>query len=433
MPPKESITATTPSLEETLFKADTVRPSISLTRPNNVFASEKLDKLKSNYKKWSKDMTHYLAINGLLSYILGEKSKPSPSSEPRAHENWVENDHFAYMAIAMNVSDDDEVELSMAKGAKAAWDMLKECHQNEGPVWQVDLLHTVLNIKCKKGMPLPQMCREICDAVDQAFAMGTFMADLFRCIAIINSLEDFPHIRSSILHDLRTSTKEKEYTSKEIRHYLESEETLHSVTKSLSLSDITLTPHTKSPNIPTCSNCKCQGHSNQYCISPGGGMAGKMIQESKDAHYKDRENAWGNNTTKSNSNTGKIAVNVKDSMGKAFITNIDPSDISAPHNLTKAEFARLASDAPESILPETMENIEWHGWLALEEEPKTSVDWVAHTKPIDMAAISEISPLQQNKRTPLTLDDLPFYVNTGATVHISPEHSDFLTLCPITA
>ena len=162
-------------------------------------------------------------------------------------------------------------------------------------------------------------------------------------------------------------------------------------------------------------------------------MADKTIQESKDARYKDCKNARGNNTTKSNSNTGKIAVNVKDSTGKAFIIHVDPSDISAPHNFTKAEFAGLASDAPESILPETMENIEWHGWLALEEEPKTSVDWVAHTKPIDMAAISEISPLQQNKCTPLTLDDLPFYVDMGATVHISPEHSDFLTLRPIAA
>ena len=114
---KESVTATSPSLEETLLKADAIRPSISLTCPNNVFAGEKLDKLKSNYKKWSKDMTHYLAINDLLSYVLGEKSKLSPSSEPHAHENWVENDRFAYTAIAMNISDNDEAELDMAKGA----------------------------------------------------------------------------------------------------------------------------------------------------------------------------------------------------------------------------------------------------------------------------------------------------------------------------
>ena len=376
---------------------------------------------------------HYLAINSLLSYILGETSKPSPSSEPRAHGNWVENDCFAYTAITMNNADDTEAELDMAKGAKVAWDMLKDQHQNEGPIRQVDLLHTALNIKCKKGTPLPQTCREICDAVDQAFVMGTFTADLFHCIAIINSLEDFPHIRSSILWDLHTSTKEKEYTSKDIQHYLESKETLHSASKSFSPSDIALTACTKSPNIPTCRNCKHQGHSNQYCISSGGGMAGKMIQESKDARYKDRENARGNNTTKSNSNARKIPVNVKDSTGKAFIIHVDPCNISSPNNNAKPEFAGLASDLPECILPDSMENMKWHGWLALEEELKTSLDWMVHTKPINIAAISEISPLQQNKCTPLTLDDLPFYVNTGATVHISPKHSDFLTLRPIAA
>ena len=153
-------------------------------------------------------------------------------------------------------------------------------------------------------------------------------------------------------------------------------------------------------------------------------MAGKMIQESKDACYKDHKNAQVNNTTKPNNNARKITVNVKDSTGKAFIIHVDPSDISAPYNNTKNEFAGLALDLPESILPDSLENIESSGWLALEEEPKTSLDWNKHTKPIDIAAISEISPLQQNKCTPLTLD-------TGATVHISPEQSDFLMLHPI--
>ena len=157
----------------------------------------------------------------------------------------------------------------MEKGSKAAWDMLRDRHQNEGPIRQVDLLRTALNMKCRKGTPLPQTCREIYNAVDQAFAMGDFTVNLFRCIAIINSLEDFPHIRSSILRDLCTSTKDKEYTSKDIRHYLESEQTLHAVTeKSTTTSDIALaarTSNAKSFNVPTCSNCKCQGHSNQYC------------------------------------------------------------------------------------------------------------------------------------------------------------------------
>lgn len=230
-------------------------------------------------------MHHYLTINSLLSYILGERAKPSCATEPRTYENWVENNCFAFTAITMNVSDNDEAELDIEEGLKAAWDTLRERHQNKGPIRQVDLLRTALNMKFRKGTPLPQTCREICDAVDQAFAMGDLTADLFCCIAIINSLEDFPHLCSSILRNLRASTKDKEYTSKDISHYLESEQTLHAAAeKPPSTSDIALsacTSNARSSNVPTCSNCKCLGHSNQYCISPGGGMAGKSIQESK--------------------------------------------------------------------------------------------------------------------------------------------------------
>ena len=161
-------------------------------------------------------------------------------------------------------------------------------------------------------------------------------------------------------------------------------------------------------------------------------MAGKTIQESKDTRLKDWENSRNGNNTKTSSSNGKIAVNVKDSSGKAFIIHVDPNDISTPTNHIKPEFAGLASDLPESIIPGTTEEIEWCGWLAFEEEPKASLDWTTHTRPIDIAAISEVSPLQQNKRTPISLEDLPFYVDTGATVHILPKQSDFLTLHPIT-
>ena len=139
---------------------------------------------------------------------------------------------------------------------------------------------------------------------------------------------------------------------------------------------------------------------------------------------------WQQETSSSN---GKIAVNVKDSSGKAFIIHVDPSNISPTTNHIKPEFAGLASDLPKSIIPGTTEDIEWCGWLAFEEEPKVSLNWTTHTKPINVTTISEVSPLQQNQCTPISLEDLPFYVDTGATVHISSEQSDFLTLHPIAA
>ena len=91
----------------------------------------------------------------------------------------------------------------------------------------------------------------------------------------------------------------------------------------------------------------------------------------------------------------------------------------------------VASDA----IPETasIETVEYEGWLVFEEEPRATIDWNTHTKPSNVAAISEISPIQQTNCTPISFEDLPFYVDTGATIHISPERSDFLMLRPISA
>ena len=89
-------------------------------------------------------------------------------------------------------------------------------------------------------------------------------------------------------------------------------------------------------------------------------MAGKTIQESKDACHKDCKNGKGNNTTKPYNINEKITINIKDSTGKAFIIN--PCNISTPNNNIKTEFAGLASDPPESILPDSMENIKWNSF-----------------------------------------------------------------------
>ena len=54
-----------------------------------------------------------------------------------------------------------------------------------------------------------------------------------------------------------------------------------------------------------------------------------------------------------------------------------------------------------------------------------------HIPNLSTSLPSQVSPIQQNKHTPISLEDLPFYVDPGATVHISPEKSHFITLRPI--
>ena len=251
----------------------------------------------------------------------------------------------------------------------------------------------------------------------------------------MNALEDFPHLRTTVSTSL-TNSKQGSYKSEHILLLLENEQGLrdadlmkknrnnYSTVESTVLAAQT---QSKSHSAPTCSVCKRTGHMNAYCVMPGGGMAGKTISESIATRKKDRESKKGGGN---NAQTpGKVSVTMRDSSGKAFIVHVDPVDISTP--TVNAEFAGIASDT----IPETasIETVEYEGWLVFEEEPRATIDWNAHTKPSDVAAISEISPIQQTNRTPISFEDLPFYVDTGATVHISPERSDFLTLRPISA
>lgn len=155
-------------------------------------------------------------------------------------------------------------------------------------------------------------------------------------------------------------------------------------------------------------------------------MAGKTIDESRQARKKDRENKRGG----AGSPNGKVQVTVKDSNGRAFMMMVDASAISAPETPKdqKPEFAGIVAD---TINPTTIEEVEYEGWLLMEDEPKANIDWDTHNRPIDDEAYSSIAPLQQNRRTPISTDSHLFYVDSGATVHISPDQSDFITLRPI--
>jgi len=156
-------------------------------------------------------------------------------------------------------------------------------------------------------------------------------------------------------------------------------------------------------------------------------MEGKTIAESVAIHKMDKENKRTGDTGNA-STPGKVSVTMKDTSGKAFMMHVDPTDISMP--MPNAEFAGITSDTiPDHFSPATpIKSVEYEGWFAFEEELRMTVDWNTHMKLSGIATLSEISPIHEKNPTPVSVDNLPFYVNTGTTVHISPEKSDFLML-----
>ena len=264
-----------------------------------------------------------------------------------------------------------------------------------------------------KNIPLPETAEKICNLIERAFAMGDIKANLLCCIALLNSLSDnFPHARSIISCDIAASTATSLYGSKDIHLFLENEQSLlENDQRNDSHSPVALTARvkpSKSSNVPTCGNqvCKRTGHMMEYCIKPGGGMAGKTIEESKAA----RKLALEKKTPGL-----KIPIMVKDINGHMFTVMVDSgADVSTP---PRSEFAGLASDP---IPTATIDEVEYDGWVVIEEEATTTIDWSQHTStPADNAFAAE--PLNQTQCTQLSLDDYPFIVDLGVTVHILPD------------
>jgi hypothetical protein len=89
--------------------------SISPIKLSVQYSREKLDKLKSNYREWCKDVTIGLFLNDLYEYVTGDVKAP-PAIEPRALSNWKANSHLAYAFLASSVSSSECSFMDIVRG-----------------------------------------------------------------------------------------------------------------------------------------------------------------------------------------------------------------------------------------------------------------------------------------------------------------------------
>ncbi|KAH0578444.1 hypothetical protein H2248_012588 [Termitomyces sp. 'cryptogamus'] len=281
----------------------------------------------------------------------------------------------------------------------------------------------------------------IFEKIDRAFNAGEVTKDLLKSIAVLSALSDksFVHIRSIISRDLGQAGDTTKYGPVEIRQFLEGEQTLLEADKSTSTpADTNPTMFAAKPfrgsNI-TCSTCKARkcpvqvytGHTAPWCILEGGTMEGKTLEESKKARL-----AYYKNLKKDKKKTSKITFTPTG--GNAFTLEGD-SEMIATYLATqtaktnnfssKPEFAGLASDEIPSASAGSLadvEELEFDAWIVLEEELRAGLDWNKHTKH-DPCHESVLSCKDQ------TADS--FFIDSAATLHISPDVTDFITINPI--
>ncbi|HEV7738298.1 MAG TPA: hypothetical protein VGO47_13115, partial [Chlamydiales bacterium] len=398
------------------------------------------DKLKGNYKKWLIAIELFLTLAGFNQYITGKISKPG-LNEPRARENWENNDELAVALITSTLEEHEMEYVDREKSAMECFTEIKKRHKSEGPIRQVQLLQEALTIICNHETPLPTTAEQICTKIDHAYEMGDITKDLFKCIALLGSLRDYVHLRSIITRDLSMATVENPFTSTQLRNYLDREQNMITAdNKPANQSNsMALVTRNQTSQI-ACTNCKRSRHTAEYCIAPGGGMAGKTIDESRQARRnKELKRGRPSTTGTSNSNQNKFQIRVNGPDGKAYFLNVDPSamgaltPVYAENQATTSETQALPPDPMPMDLQVNfcdLDAVEYEGWIAVEQEFTTSVNWTTNKQKSTSQILnaSELVPLSQKSRTTISLLISPFWLDTGASIHISPNRDDFITL-----
>ena len=391
------------------------------------FKAPKLAKSKGNYREWFEELNIYLRINNLSRFMNDDPAKP-PASNIADSLRWKEGDGLTTATIYHSMEQEERDELSFDKSARENLATLKARHQQQGVARQISYLQEAFGARFDGETPLDRTAKKIRESVKNAFACADLSEDLLTCICILNALSDekVTFIRSNIANRLASSTKADPYDYVAVLCYLENEQSVRdnlgkngsgpdaiALAASANRSRFNNRPRPNQDR-PFCVNCKGHGHAAEFCIREGGGMAGKTRAEASEA----RKNATAKKSGSPHQNSASSkAFTFQSPDGKTFVAY--QMETSSPSDNAAATMFTLDTDSQDEIDAYEYANI------AMDikgTEARVSVNWNTHSRDSTPSALNAQS---STAPTSIPLSECPFYLDTGATVHVSPDYADF--------
>jgi len=171
---------------------------------------------------------------------------------------------------------------------------LRTLHESDGSYTQIGLLLKALDIRFSYDTPFRDTLAEIRGYFHRITAMGKIKDDDFFSVILLHSMsKHFTHLQQAVLKmtllpDFNSEMVVKRILDEDalIRRRRELDE-LANLTAHFSRSNqsafAALNSRQRPGPKPICSNCKRKNHSTDYCISPGGKMAGRSVKEARAA------------------------------------------------------------------------------------------------------------------------------------------------------
>ncbi|KAF8816943.1 hypothetical protein BYT27DRAFT_7076152, partial [Phlegmacium glaucopus] len=276
-------------MSPTVDPTNATKPIVHIRSISAHFSGEKLDRTKANWKKWSTTMRQSLNVSALGHHIDPARNRPPDElTRPTSYDNWLTNDLAVRAFLEMHCSDFEQEFIEKYSTALDCWEALKAAHLAEGPVKQMELICTAFTTRIPCNKDQDAKVRQITEDISRAFDMpGGLSKDTLICIALLSALSDgHEHLRAIIQRDLQNATIDKPFLPHHIASYIASDTQLllgdanrTDAPSGSSAIALSTRPAPRSREPVVCSNCKKKHHTELYCIAPGGGMAGKTIEE----------------------------------------------------------------------------------------------------------------------------------------------------------
>jgi len=410
--------------------SDTIHPRVTLARISTNFSGDPLDKTVGNWKTWSSKIHDNLAICGLGNHIKEIKAGSTiildANVQPIAHDNWNTNDGMAQAYIRLNCATVESELLDDVMTTYECFKTLEKYHPNEGPVKQVNLIQNALAQRVARDKDQVSNCRKIRENIRRAFRMpGGITEEAFINITLLIVLGcGHEHMRAMIQHDMQAATDTTPFLSEQVMLYLEQDlqlllgdEQCSGTADTIALMAQSSQKRGGARSPLECSNCKRTGHTADFCVHAGGGMAGKSIEDAQAARRKELRNRQ-EKPKDSKDSKPKVALSFKDSNGRAFITHVNTDNITAMNSTPvtsstiHANLASIDLDSPSLNLPihlTGIETVEYEGFLACLDDPVVSIDWNQYSNDVEVSPTMIAAPHQNRRTAVISLNACPLF------------------------
>ena len=374
-----------------------------------------LDDQKGNWEEWDRRLRAVCDQRGFRRYLNGTVPRPDETQDPEDACAWDTCDIALKGFILLHISNHDYELAEPQPTAQLAYSVLRDKYQNEGAYAKIKIVRDMLDTLSLPGVPKCRTFDHIAKLQSKFLKMGKLTDDQYLSIYVLNSMRvHFPRIQTSINDMLANPLT----TSADIRKRLYQEDLIDSTETT---TEAALTANSTKPSCPLCSNCKNLGHRVEYCIKPGGGMAGKTLAEARAAQDLARGKT---RTGRTNANTANTAST--EPAPPAASNNSTQTIVINGVNYMPIPTPTTSDSALSAITMPQYDEDEYLAVLATTDEPKASVNWAAYSDTNSQHNAESAFPVG---RTPIArVDERPFILDSGATCHISPEASDFKNL-----